>query len=237
MDVHIPSELTGPSPRRVCATQQGFWMEMGTTLLLAFSLAGTLWMGKNAMQQMQNWEALHRDGCEIVGRVTGTGTGKSRMVYYAFTVNGRSFTGKAYSPGQLFQSLQNSGPLRIRYLPPNPAVNHPADWEHAPLDSAWFMAPLPLVLFGMIFLVSLRRERQLVAEGAPAAGVILQCRYGSRSGYVAKYEFRAEDGKVITSRVGVPGSLEIGSIIWVLYLRQNPRRNQPYPSSNYRVIE
>jgi len=237
MDVNIPSELTGPLPRRVCATRLGFWMATGTTLLLAFSLAGTLWFGDNAVQQMQNWEALRRDGIEIVGMVTGKETGKSRMVYYAFTVNGISFTGKARVPEQVFESLQDSDPLPIRYVPANPAVNHPADWESAPLDSAWFIAPFPLVLFAIIFLISLRMERRLVADGVPAVGVITKYGHSYSSGYFANYEFRTEDGKVMTKRVGVPGPLEIGSNIRVLYLRQNPRRNQPYPSPNYRVAE
>lgn len=237
MGAKIPGELTGPLPRKVFATRQGFWLATGTTILLAFALAGTLWLGKNAVQQLQNWESLRRDGNEVVGKITGTEKGKSPTVDYAFTVNGNSFTGKALATKQLLQSLQDSGPLPIRYVPANPAVNHPANWESAPLDSVWFVAPFPFVLFGIIFLISLRMERQLVADGVPLAGVITKCTYGNRSGYIAKYEFRTEDGRVWTKRVGVPGPLEIGANIWVLYLPQNPRRSQPYPSTNYRVAE
>jgi hypothetical protein len=212
-------------------------MAMGTWILLAFALAGAFWLGKNAVRQLQNWEALRSDGSETAGNVTGMETGKSQMVYYAFSVNGISFTGKARVPEQNLQGLQDSSPLTIRYVPANPAVNHPADWESAPLESVWFMVPLPLILFSIIFLTSLSMERRLVADGVPAAGVISESGHGSRSGYFADYEFRTGDGKVMKKRVGVPRPLEVGSNILVLYLRQNPRRSQPYPSPNYRVAE
>lgn len=187
------------------------------------------------MQQIRDWQALHRDGSETMGTVTGTKAGKAPVLYYAFTVNGRSYVGRAYATEQRLHDLAVSGPLAIRYVPGNPAVNHPADWESAPVDSVWFLAPLPIILFGIMFLISLWLERRLVAEGVPARGVIRKCSYGSRSGYIAKYEFRTEEGRVLTKRVGVPGPLEVGSKIWVVYLRRHPWRNQPYPSHNYRV--
>jgi hypothetical protein len=237
MDANTPSELTGPLPRRVCATRQGFWIATGASIVLACALAVGLWLGYDAAQQWQNWEALNRNGSEVVGNVTKMEMGKSPRVYYAFTVNGTFFTGKAWAPREVLQSLRDSGALPIRYVPANPSVNHPVGWESAPLDSVWFLLPLPLVLAGIALLISMRMERQLVVDGAPAAGVITKCSYGSRGGYTARYEFRAEDGRVMTKRVGVPGPLKVGSNIWVLYLRQNPRRSQLYPSSNYRVAE
>lgn len=237
MDANFARELAGPLPRKVCATRQGFWRVTGTAIISAFALAATLWLGKNAMQNIQNWEALRRDGSETVGHVTRTHNGKYFTVYYSFTVNGTSVTGNAGAPKQLEQSLQDSSPLSIRYLPANPAVNHPADWEYGPSDSVWFILPLPIVLSGILFLISLRMERRLVADGVPAAAVVTRTDYHSRGGYTATYEFRTEDGRVMAKRVGVPSRLEIGSNIWVLYLRQNPRRSQPYPSPNYRVAE
>ena len=237
MAASFPSELTGPLPRRVCATRLGFWMGRGTTILLVFAVAGTLWLGKSAVQGMQNWEALHRDGSQTVGQITGTKKGKSLTVYYAFTVTGSSFTGKSEVPKRLEQNLRDSNNLPIRYLPANPAVNEPAGWESGPSDSVWFLLPLPIVLSGIFLLISLNMERQLVANGLPAAAVITKSDYHSRGGYTAAYEFRTEDGRTMTKRVGVPGRMAIGSNIWVLYLRQNPRRSQPYPSSNYRVAD
>lgn len=237
MDGNVPSELAGPLPRRVCATRRGFWTVTATAIISAFAIAATLWLGKNALQNIQKWQALRRDGSDTVGHVTRTANRKHLTVYYSFTVNGTSLTGKADAPKRLEQSLQDSSPLSIRYLPANPAVNHPADWEYGPSDSVWFILPFPIALSGILFLISLRMERTLVADGVPAAAVITRSDYHSRGGYTATYEFRTEDGRVMQKRVGVPNRLEIGSKIWVLYLRRNPRRSQPYPSPNYRVAE
>ena len=237
MDANVASELAGPLPRKVCATRRGFWTVTGTAIVTVFALAATLWLGKNAMQNIQNWEALRRDGSDTVGQVTRTHNGKHLTVYYSFTVNGTTVTGSAEAPKQFEQILEDSSPLTIRYLPSNPSVNQPADWEYGPSDSVWFLLPLPILISGILFLISLRMERSLVADGVPAAAVITRSDYHSRGGYTATYEFRTEDGRVMSKKVGVPRPLDIGANIRVLYLRQNPRRSQPYPSPNYRVAE
>lgn len=237
MDANVSSELAGPLPRRVFATRRGFWTVTGTAIVTTFALVATSWLGKNAMQNFQNWEALRRDGSDTVGHVTRTHKGKHFTVYYSFTVNGTTVRGNAPAPKQFEQILENSSPLTIRYLPANPSVNQPADWEYGPSDSVWFILPLPILISGILFLISLRMERRLVAEGVPATAVITGSDYHSRGGYTATYEFRTEDARVMSKRVGVPHRLEIGSNIWVLYLRQQPRRSQPYPSPYYRVVE
>lgn len=218
------------------------------------ALAGALWGGVRAVQQTQHRAALRRDSSETVAEITRMWHGKTTdVVHYAFTVNGTSFVGEAEVPGDLRYDLRRSRFLPIRYLAANPDVNHPAAWEwslvfwrpqssdlvHIPYFSSeleWFLAPLLFGPLGVVFFMELRTDRKLLAEGAPAAGLVTKCTPGTRGSYWMKYEFHTEDGRVAKGSCG--GSpAEVGTKIWVLYLPQDPRQNCRFPSENYRVVE
>jgi hypothetical protein len=207
----------------------------------------------NTVRQAEHRAALRGDRSVTVGEITRTRKMKnSEIVYYTFSVSGRSYTGEAELPWELRDDVERSNSLTVRYLPADPDVNHPAAWEwsffwlplstdlvHLPefgKESEWFPA-LPIFgPFGFVVLMGLRSERKLLAEGVPATGLVTECARGTRGGYRVKYEFRAEDGRVVQGRCGSERR-EIGATICVLYLRQDPRRNQPYSRRNYCVAE
>jgi len=250
----IPSELTGPLPRRLQATGSGQYFGLLAPALLAVAVAAALWGGVDAVQQMQRKAALRRDSSEIVGEISRMRKGKSSgTVYYTFTSNGIAFTGKAEVPGFLQYSLRGSSILAIRYLPANPDVNHPAAWEwsliywhplpsdlvHLPdfsSDLQLFFGLLILGAPGLVFFMGLRSGRKLLAEGLPTVGLVTKCTPGTRGSFLVRYEFHTEDGKVANGSCG--GSRkEIGAKVCVIYLPQNPQRNMTYPSSYYRVVQ
>ena len=254
MGANIPSELTGSLPRKVRATGSGIYFALASLTFLAIAVAGALWGAINTVQQAQQRAALRRDSSVTSGEITRIRKGKSSdVVYYTFTVNEASFMGKAEVPWQLRNNLRGSNRLPIRYLPANPDVNHPAAWEwclfywlplstdliHLPNFSSelqWFFAALIVGPVGIVFLMGLHSERRLLTEGAPAAGVVTKCSRGARGSYSVEYEFRTDDGCV--AKGSSSGDRKaIGASICILYLLPNPRRNQPYPSPNYRVAE
>lgn len=237
----IPSELTGQVPRKTCLSRKGIGMAIRITILLALAVAVAIWVGMDTVQQMQHRAALRLGGSEAVATITWMGSsGRSATitVKYRFTVNGEIFTGKAVVPHQLYPSLLMSDSLPIRYLPADRTVNHPAAWEWSAFlvwDS--FFALLMLVATAMMLLLWLRIERRLVVEGVPAVGVITKCSPSTRGGFFVKYEFHAEDGRVIKGNGWSESSQEGGASICILYLPQNLWRNKPYPSANYRVAQ
>jgi hypothetical protein len=223
-------------------------------IFLALAVATGLWGGINVVQEVQHKAALRRDNGETVGEITRTRKGKTTdVVYYAFTVDGRSYVGGAEVPTDLRYDLRGSKFLPIRYLPANPDVNHPAAWEwslifwrpqnsdliHLPGFSSeleWLLGPLIFGPIGLVFLVGLHRERKLIAEGAPAIAVVTKCSRGTRGRFLVEYEFHTEEWRVMTGRCS-DSRKEIGASFCVLYLAQNPRRNMTYPSSDYRVVQ
>ena len=237
----IPSELTGPLPRKVRSSPGGIQSAFFAAAVVALALAGTSWMAMRGVHEFQNRAALRSEGVEASGQVTGFSyAGKHNgilVVQYSFPVNGISFPGKADVPRRLERDVKGSSTLPIRYVPANPAVNHPADWDE-PLFSAVvpLMFPILPVAVGIMMLMSDHRERRLLAEGRPAIATITKSHlYGSRAHHYWQYEFRTRDGDIHTGMIPFDDSQQVGESFCVIYLPQNPRRNLPYPLFDYRI--
>ena len=238
-----PSELTGPLPRRLRMRPNGIQMATAGLVMLALSIFFILFPVRKMAKQMQITAALRTDGRDAVGEITRLWEEREKHsnlhVGYTFTINGASFTGESSVPDHLWQSIRQSSSLPIRYLPANPAMNHPAEWEGATFSGMWLLGSAVFILpflVALAFFVMLLSERRLVAEGLLVAAVVKKCSSGRR-GFSVMYEFRTQDENMIAGRGWSPCRHEIGTSVWVLYLPQNPRRNQPYPSLTYRVAE
>jgi hypothetical protein len=234
-----PPELMGPVPRKTRLSADGVASATVMTGLLLLALAGTVWACIAMARYWTRTAALRDEGSEIVGeikRLWSSGRGSTHMVSYEFTANNVAFTGQSSVPTDRRHELRVGDPLRIRFVPANPATNRPADWEESALDSSLtFLIPIVPGVFGVVLLSQLRWQRRLVAEGLPAAAVVTRCYRGSRGSRWIDYQFRAEDGRVGEGTDNV--RLEVGTAICVLYLPRNPRRNQRYVGSCYRVVQ
>lgn len=234
----IPRELTGPVPRRLRLSKNGNRMAAAAAVMFALGVFSTLWIGVDRVQHLLHRAALRRDGRETVGEITRVWSASRSMktkVSYIFAVNGVSFVGEELVPHQLAASLRNSDPLPIRYLPANPAVNHPAAWEWS-VDSDTFVAPILSTALVLFLFTALRLERRVVADGLPAVGEITKCAR-ARGGFSVNFDFRTRDGRVTKGSGWSQGRREIGERVCVLYLPQDPKRNLSYPALNYCVLQ
>jgi len=229
----IPSELNASVPRKTSLNRNGIGLIVAVAIYLTMTAVFAGMVAIDIMQQAQERAALRRSGQETTGEFTYFT--KGNRIHYTFTVNGAWFNGNATAPSGMQDTLHRFDYLPIRYLPANPAINHPAAWEWAP---QWgnFFAPLLPGLFVVLFAVMLHRDRLLVANGATAVGRVLKCNH-SRSGFIVSYEFRTSDGDVIKGNSGASEPSAVGAHIWILYLPENPARNESYTSTHYRVVE
>jgi len=242
-----PLELTGALPRETSLSDEGSTTAMVATVLILVAVAAAIWAGIHAVKQMAHTAALRREGLQAAGQVTKLRAGRSSTpwdsksgwwVSYGFTANGIALTGESRVPSRLLDSLRLLGPLPIRFLPSNPAINHPAAWEESALSSwAWLAVAAVPAAFGILLLAPFRGQRQLVIEGVPTAGVITKCSSGSRGVWSVEYQFRPAYGSVVKGHTGDTSRLEAGATICVLYLPKNPRLNQSYPVRYYRVAQ
>jgi len=233
---NAPAELTGALPRETRISEDGIWAAARAAFFLLAAFAIVLLGCKMEARKMANRAALRRDGREAIGEVTELRHRLEGMytVSYAFDVNGVVFTGMASAPADVGGGLRKALPLTVRFLPSNPGINQPAAWE-APVLSDWFTFAIALMpaVAGIFVLTQLRRQRQLVAEGVPTAGVVTKRSRNSKGLWCVFYQFRTEDGRV--AKGSDTACLEIGVTTCVLYLPQEPSRNQRYLGSWYRV--
>ena len=234
-----PRELTGALPRKTRMASGGVTLVVGAAVFLLLGSACLFVVFGMAAQEMARTAELRRGSREATGVVTELRLGRGAVeVSYTFTADGTAFMGKCYVPAAHRAGLLVAGAIPIRFLSSNPAMNHPAEWE-GPDAGRWVPGGVVgtfIALIGVPLIIQLRRDRQLVAEGVAAAGLIVKCSPRAKGGWDAKYQFRRQDGRVARGS-SYSDRLEVGSTVCVLYLPQNPRRNKIYSGLSYRVAQ
>jgi hypothetical protein len=235
----MPVGLAGPLPRKVEMASDGTYYL--TWMVLLFIVGGSLlcgWYIFDSIKQAHQRTVLRSDGREVVGEVTGLPTGRgTEYVKYTFTFNGKNFWGKARIPNHAGIVLHEQDKILIRFLPSYPAINHPYGWEWSALmDVVPVGFQIFFALLVIVALIFLRRERRLLREGKAVQGVITSCTPHDRQ-FKVKYEFRTEEGILMTGHSNCKDSYETGSSIWILYLPKRPQRNCSYPLPDYCVLE
>jgi hypothetical protein len=240
----MPSELTGPLPRRVelsLSEGDGRYLLL---IVLVFFVGGLIflgWKGFDDVRQFQERSLLRGDAREVAGQVTGYSFGRysPKSVNYSFTVNGVTYSGEALEPAspEPGTSFDKGDNILIRFLPSNPAINHPGAWEWSPLSGWYFVVgQIFFTSMGGLALAFLLRDRRLARQGRVALGIVTTCTRDDRL-FRVDYEFRTEDGVLATGHNDFKDEYGAGARIWILYLPQNPQRNHSYPLSFFSVVE
>jgi hypothetical protein len=228
------SDLRGPRPRKSRLSRNGMLAATGCVLLWVFSIVSGYLTATNARHEIETRERLRTRGSETSGRIVRTAR---YLVFYQFEANGQTFAGQAHMPDRIRGSLRESDPFPIRYLPSDPALNHPAGWEDSE-TSAWepVIASLIAVALGVTIGLSIWSNRTLVSRGIAVVGVVTKCGGPlSRGGFQLRYDFRTEDGNELKGRGWCETRQEVGTSVRVLYLPTHPKRNLPYPSPYYSI--
>jgi hypothetical protein len=236
-----PSELSGPLPRKV-QMSDGDARHL-LVIVLLFFVGGSIilgWSLYNGFTNFQRRAVLRSDGREVVGEVTGFSYPRyaPMSVVYRFTVDGRDYSSLATEPATPGPgtSFDKGDKIPIRFLPSDPAINHPSAWEWSPAIGWYFTAGEIFfwIIGGWAFAV-LRRDRQLARDGKAAAAIVIGCTRDDRW-FRVDYEFRAENGASVKGHNDFKEEYGVGARIWVLYLPHKPQRNHIYPLSFYTVV-
>jgi hypothetical protein len=231
-----PRELTRSMPRETRMTGRGVVQIILGVVFFGASIWLGLWMHKDIDRESAQNARLHSDGKLADGEISQLTKEKSGgQVAYAFTANGVRMMGHAAVPSNFWPKVQKAGFIPIRYLPSDPNMNHPADWDEERLPP-WAPIAIPAmwVVFAGVLLYKLRGQSMVASDGLPAPAVVTRC-FRVKGGYAARYQFKTRDGVVLKGRDRCWRKLEPGSSACVLYLPDNPRRNYLYPLSLYTV--
>jgi hypothetical protein len=236
-----PDELNGPLPRTARMTGNGISMAIFTVIFALLGAAGLGWLGWKGEQLTEHRDALRRGGIEVSGHATRVwSSGKSNSTHhvaYTFEANGAEYSGESHVPTAAWRTLWAARPITIRYLPANPDINHPADWEETD-SAAWLplFAPGMFLVPSIVFLYRLRLERKLILSGLPAIATVRRCSR-RKNGWSIGFEFLTQTGIEASGGGWSATARENGEQVCILYLPENPRISQPYPFQNYRLGE
>lgn len=239
----ISPELLGPPPRRVALTGNGITRALVTAVLFAAAIIYSCFVASESARQAHIRTALRGSGNEAAGKIEELRNpfhGLKEYADYTFIVDGQTYTGEAIVPLEDYHSITLTSDLSIRYLPDNPAVVHPTDWEWLAMSEfdPYFVLILLLGL-GCIVLIppQMQSERRLAAQGVATTGTVTKCMVSGKGGFVnLKYDFRTPDGALVQGRGSFQMQQEIGARILILYLPRRPHQNIPYPIAAWRIV-
>jgi hypothetical protein len=232
----IPDELLGSTPRQVSISGNDASFIVWMVLLFVCGGGSVIgWWSYSGVQQTHHRAALRSSGQLVMGAVSDVLAGRGdSYVEYTFSADGATYAGKAQMPNTRL-ILHKGAPLSIRYLPSDPGINHPAEWEWSPTMGLapilFFVAYLGITIWMLAYL---RRERALARRGKPTEGVVTSCISKGRF-YQVEYEFRTDEGERLTGASDFADSCDTGQTICILYMPRNPRRNHAYPLTDYKV--
>jgi hypothetical protein len=209
--------------------------------LAAIFVVGGLVLGNflwnKSRRQTAEREQLDRDGVRAEATIvrlwrSGDKENTPRMTY-RFEIGGQVVTGSTGVPEKTWSAMHTGDSIPVRYLPLNPAINHPEAWtgSSTPVFVA-VLVPGMFVGLAVLFGAMILRQMRLLSEGRPARGVVVKTRRSDKN-VVVTYEFPVMSGAVrkgrsSTSRRNTPA---VGSVVCVMYDPDNPRRNGIYPFS------
>jgi Protein of unknown function (DUF3592) len=233
-----PRELSRALPREVRMTAAGTAVAAMLVLMAIGGIAFFVFVRNVKARQAAHIEMLRTQGEDAPGtvlRLWRADKSNTPTMSYAFTAGGRRFEGESSAPAVDWDGLRVGDTLPIRFVPTDPAINHPASWSDQP-PPGWVAYMLPAILVVCIPLLGskLRRQGALLAEGLAAPGVVTGSSR-TKGGWVVRYRFRTKGAEVIKGRAQWKRRPPDGEMLCVLYDPEKPRRNKPYPMGWYRL--
>jgi hypothetical protein len=233
----IPDELRQNVPRKVRLAGRGLYYIIGTLIVsgafLALVIALSVGDAKLAKQDKQLADAGRMTYTDDVFRSGG-------IVFYSFRFDGETYHGKVSVPQEYrarVDRYHQSGSFPILFLPSNPSISRPYDWQNRE-TVPWlkrFFAFLVIIQWCGLGKYVLRDFR-LVRSGEVAIGRVIKCLYNRSNGSIRlRYEFRDADGLLTEGRGEYPTRLDVNSKVVVMYLSKVGGKSRPYPTVFFRA--
>ena len=228
------AELGRSRPREVRIAGAGIAVRaIGFLLIIAAPIVCLFWAPKlNSTESTR--DAMARNGqavnAEVVRVWETKDESKQTWVAYRFDAAGHNADGRSKAPRKIWTTLRVGSVIPVRFLPRNPKINHPAEWEESRFP-IWIIGGLGAVLcaLGGFLQYRVARQRGLLEEGRTAPGIITKYVQVERS-RIAHYEFVLLNGSVVKGRCRAARNLPpVGGSVTVIYDAENPKRNSTYP--------
>ena len=235
-----PAALGYGSLRPVRLTGQGKVLIAVCILLLAGSAVLGVFLFRTARRQNAERALLLDQGTTTTATVTRlwrTGEKSSRyMLSYRFLYAGAVYKHSVSTSFNRWRRLHVGDPIPVSYVPAQPSLNHPAEWQPDALP-LWFPYPFTLLMAAcaLLIVVPIRRQYGLLTNGRPAPGRVTGSKRASHNQSILFYEFRQLNGAIAKGKSSSTRPPATGTPLCILYDPDRPRRSAPYPFSLVRL--
>lgn len=233
-----PRELAHSRPRAVRLTAAGRALVGLAVLLFAGAIAAGLGLFRLYARQDADRHALLTDSATARGTVTQLWNGKSdkrRRVQYQFVVDGQPHTGSAQVSRERRAALEEGDAISVRYVRHDPRIHDLGGTPRTMPLLIPIAVPVLIVASGIICLVIVERQRQLLIDGRAAPAIVIghQRNYsGHGSSHTLTFQFPLLSGAVASGKSSAPKKAPaIGSVVCIVYDPDRPGRNTLYPMS------
>jgi Protein of unknown function (DUF3592) len=241
----LPLELSESVPREVMLTGGGVTVLVVAAALAIAAIASAVVLSVAYSNGLAQRELRVREGVEtaaVVSRVTPRNGEERRLVVsYRYSADGRRFEGRTTRRANAANPIAPGNPLTVKYLRSRPETS----WAIGDEPGGLPLAVIPVVtlslLAGAVAIVwAVRRQWILLSEGRVAAGRIKDVKkiagHEGRT-FRLKYEFETLGGGARTRQYdSTKGSQPVGSLVPVIYHRDNPGWSRIYPLQLVRPV-
>ncbi len=165
------------------------------------------------------------------------GDDPKHWVAYRYAASGREYQGTARLSLRSWRLLELGAPIPVYYARSRPDISRPfsSAWSGMP---AWVpcAAAFALAAAGLLATLAPVYQRRLLSEGRAAPAIVTRRESARRGGRAARsegrihYAFALLSGATAYGKAGpMKDAPDAGSVITVLYLPDDARRNAPYP--------
>lgn len=226
-------------PRRVTLTLRGGFLIFAVAVISIVFLSCVVNLYLHNASEIRDGNDLARNGRLTYASNVRVGGISGWSVSYTFPFNEKMYSGKAHIPKSRQKEMFSYGdsPFPILFLPNDPLVNHPKNWNE-PDSHPWHVYG---VLVGIPLLLCLARGRdvlldfQLASTGIAVVGTVIGYRYTKIGNVLLKYEFSDSDDLPDEGSGYYPAAPKNGAEVVVLYLPQRSGCNRPYPLFYFHV--
>jgi len=242
----IPSELRGALPRDIELTSGGKATACFAAILAAAAVISAILMSVVYQQSRDRQARREREAVFTNAEVTGIAVnrddeGTRRTVTYVYEVDGRSFSGRQRLRRSDRRPLGKGDAIAIGFLPSERERSWVPGYEGGGLPL--FVIPivsLSLLATAAAVAASLRRQWNILSDGRVTLARVTNTKKvnsDKRRAYKVTCEFQTLSGAPQSSRYETGKTPPpVGSVIPILYHRDNPKRTSAYPVPLVRTV-
>jgi hypothetical protein len=228
------AEINAEIPRRLRFDGLTIKVLTGAFLTLLTGTGLLVWIAYGALTGLHTRNILRRDGKLVYGDITKVSVNRGgENVTYSFLADGVSYSGRAEMEADRYTVPGDSKKLPLRYLPNDPHLNQPINWQWVSVSDFF-----PFLLLSAIMAVAARamimalRLAILARMGVVVVGRVIGCAPNEKL-FTIYYEFSGEGRTLIEGKCDLLDEYEMGTSIPIIYLRSNSKRNTRYPISGF----